>query len=129
MKKVFLLLALCLCTYLFSTCGKSVKPIRYRYIGDIYNVADSTPFRNTKFKIWRRRDGFSKEDDTHYFYTDSVGHFNTVADFGGSVCWPSYYWGTGYFGPQPPNADSFWSDYVDKMEEIGYYKIYYRAYY
>jgi hypothetical protein len=96
------LIFIAIITSFASSCFKSNKPNKtFRYVGYIYNVEDSLPFTNTKFKIFNNG-GLTQVGDekTHLFTTDSNGHFDVTTDFLGSAFWPSYFVGSAYTGPQ-----------------------------
>lgn len=87
---------------LFSliACDKEqFKPYTIKRIGYIYNSVDSTPFSNTKFKIFRSM-GKYKEPEEEFFTTDNSGYFNYTSSMRfGSICWPAYFEGAAYLGP------------------------------
>jgi hypothetical protein len=88
-------------TLIGTSCFKSNKPNRtFRYVGYIYNIEDSLPFKHTNFKVFDNG-GVTKigDEKTHLFTTDSNGYFDVTTDFLSGVYWPSYFVGSAYTGP------------------------------
>jgi hypothetical protein len=115
---------------LVNSCDKpSVTKRTFKYVGYIYNIEDSLPFINTKFKVYNKGVVYRSDDDsTFIFYTDSNGYFDVTINFLGSVYWPSYFHGAGYGGPGSinSNGDSF---NVKKNEWATMYKGYTKPYF
>jgi hypothetical protein len=81
-----------------SACKKRER--KYRYYGYVYNSIDSTPFKNTNFKLWEKGNTYGKNHETP-FVTNNNGFFD-ITNSGGegsSVAWPSYVDAAGYLGP------------------------------
>ena len=95
--KQFFLISLCL--IILSTSCKKRKNYTSRIIGHIYNSIDSTPFKNTQFKIYSYSYYPSKTEEA-FFATDKNGSFDFSSTMvSGSIVWPSYYTGAAYTGP------------------------------
>ena len=72
--------------------------------GYIYNSNDSTPYKNTKFKLYSSSHTISGvlKVQEELFFTDSNGYFDysTTTMTQGKIVWPSYEYGSAYLGPQ-----------------------------
>jgi hypothetical protein len=81
-----------------SACKKRDR--KYKYYGYVYNSIDSTPFKNTNFKLWEKGNTYGQDHETP-FLTDNKGYFDfTIAAGNGLfVTWPSYNDAAGYLGP------------------------------
>jgi hypothetical protein len=95
MKQLFFLILGFL--FMFSCDDDITRNVRHR--GNIYSSIDSTPFKNTQFKVYNQNYIHPDRSITTLFYTDSTGHFDVVVPHLGDVCWLSYYDGAGYMGP------------------------------
>jgi hypothetical protein len=101
MKNHLTILVVLIITLAFTACEK-VPKASTRYIGEMYNINDSLPFKNTKFRITTQSQSIKSNFEDVYLYTDSLGHFdNTNNILVGHLCWPSYYPGAVYLGPSP----------------------------
>jgi hypothetical protein len=119
-------------TLLFGSCDKNkTKSYHYRVIGTIYNKNDSTPFSNTKFKVYLRPSSFNATDAKEsYFFTDVSGHFDFTSEHKGSLVWPSYHTGASYVGPPEfGNSGTFYTDEVNKIYVTTMDTIYTTPYY
>jgi hypothetical protein len=90
-------------SYLLIGCfeNDNIVPKTSRNRGYIYNINDSTPFRNTQFKVYESGGAFNREgDSTRLFFTDSNGYFDVTTRFAGGIYWTSYHRGAAYLGPQ-----------------------------
>ncbi|MFM2387446.1 MAG: hypothetical protein RL660_2203 [Bacteroidota bacterium] len=106
-----------------NSCTKG-EGTKFRYVGSIFNAVDSSAYENTKFKIWAFRGSSSNKDFETFFTTDSLGNFDVTTDHLGTIAWPGYYKGTGYFGPQPAGPEMLISSVTEQGVVTGTYKIY-----
>jgi hypothetical protein len=118
-------------TILFGSCIKSNKPKKtIRHRGYIFSSVDSLPFENTQFKIFDNGIVTKTGDEkTVLFSTDENGYFDVVEDFGGEVCWPSYFVGSAYIGPMPFSPTNL-KDSIDLElnQNLYFYKSYTKPY-
>ncbi|MFM2386348.1 MAG: hypothetical protein RL660_1105 [Bacteroidota bacterium] len=112
-KPLFLSLLVTVCIHA-NSCTKG-EGTKFRYIGSIFNAADSSAYENTKFKIWAFRGSGRNTDFETFFTTDSLGNFDVTTDHRGSIAWPGYYQSTGYLGPQPAEGSSV----IGETHEVG----------
>ena len=133
MKK--LLFIIFLISAMISSCKKnSNKEFSHRRIGYIYNKNDSTPFVNTKFKVYYHRpsNGLNKEILKEvYFYTNANGFFDiTTSINSGKLVWPSFYDGAAYTGPpyfgnskrwETDEANKIYISYFDTLYTTPYH--------
>jgi hypothetical protein len=99
MKYILIIITILLSTQ--ACIKKHELPKTIRIVGFIYNSNDSTPFKNTKFKIFKSN-GKYKEPNEEFFYTDSIGAFDystTTMSSSNGLFWPSYFEGAAYLGP------------------------------
>jgi hypothetical protein len=95
MKQLFFLIL----GFLFMFSCDDGTPHIFRHRGYIYSSIDSTPFKNTQFKVYNQNYIHPDRSITTLFYTDSTGYFDVSASHMGGIYWPSYYDGAGYMGP------------------------------
>ena len=87
-----------------NSCGKDKKKVfTYKRLGYIYNSIDSTPFKNTEFKVYHYNPsmaGLPGELEETLFFTNGKGYFEVTTSITSAVIvWPSYFTGAGYSGP------------------------------
>lgn len=125
----YFILILTLSVIFFSCIKKNPLPRTLRVVGYIYNSNDSTPFKNTKFKLYYRKGWYDADEE--YFYTDSVGHFDysTTTMSSGGIYWPSYFEGAAYLGPPKlgigkrddyNEENNTWTTYYDTLYTTPY---------
>lgn len=114
--RIFLLLTLI--ALVFLGCGRKKEKMQFRFIGNIYNKNDSTPFANTKFKLYERWVNSNPPYKESPFTTDDAGHFDISNDgkMGNSPAWPSFYDGAAYMGPPLMRMDSITGSYNQDFE-------------
>jgi hypothetical protein len=113
------LITICLTLVLFSCGKKETKKMQYHLLGYIFNSSDSTPFANTKFKVYNHAyaNGVSKEKVEEFFFTtDNLGHFDVTTEITGLLTWPSYSYGAVYTGP--PHLGMPKRDETDNVNRI-----------
>ena len=116
MNKIFFFMLVS--TFFFASCDKNkTKAYQYRVIGNIFNQNDSTPFSNTKFKVYLRASSLNTSDAKEsYFYTDANGHFDFTCEHKGSLVWPSFHTGASYVGPPEfSNTGTYYTDEANKV--------------
>jgi|LakMenEpi03Aug12_release.lakeMendotaPanAssembly.Ray.scaffolds.fasta_scaffold53870_1 hypothetical protein len=127
-----LLFKILIISIISTSCNKdSNKKYSSRYIGYIYNQNDSTPFTNTKFKVYTPASSFNVTDAKEsFFYTDNIGYFDFTCDQEGGIYWPSYHDGAAYTGPKKfGNAKRSSSDKNNKINTFYYDTLYTTPYY
>jgi hypothetical protein len=106
-----------------SSCKKRIR--KYRIYGYIYNSIDSTPFKNTNFKLWEKGYTGSAPHETP-FTTDSKGYFDITNDGknGSAVVWPSYCECASYLGPNMATNKSEFQNSDGTLYTVVYDTIY-----
>ncbi|MGY6562411.1 MAG: hypothetical protein ACXITV_09915 [Luteibaculaceae bacterium] len=114
MKNILIFFGLILSTV---SCKKDDR--EFIHYGYIYNENTNQPFANTTFKMYWHAVKIERRK-THLFETDSTGFFRiSLNTNGGQLCWPSYFLGAAYLGPEPfRGGDNFQLYYDDKNNEI-----------
>lgn len=113
--KNILLISILITAFLYSCKPKKVEPMKIRYIGYIFNLNDSLPFKNTQFKVYRYTTTNGKTEE-HFFTTDAKGSFDVTTEIGGQLVWPSFVDGAAYTGP--PYFGNPKSENVDNSARI-----------
>ena len=103
MKQIHFILFYFILLFIIS-CKKKKEIVNTKIVkGYIYNSNDSTPFKNTKFKLYEWSYSISNvlKEEQEFFYTDSNGYFDysTTKMSQIMLAWPSYHTGAAYIGP------------------------------
>jgi hypothetical protein len=114
---------LLLCIISVTSCKKRER--KFRFYGYIYNSIDSTPFKNTHFKLWEKGSTYSQDHETP-FTTDVNGYFDLTNDGknGVSVTWPSFCYCASYLGPALPSPKPDFLNSDGTLQTIFYDTIY-----